>query len=129
MKKDIVQKWVDALRSGDYRQTRGRLQRTVAKSDDVVYGSSEPGFCCLGVLCEIAVADGVIENLGPDSDGDIQYGAAGSRSTVGPTIDIYDWLDETGGELGRLNLVSLNDDEGYSFEQIAEVLETEILNA
>ena len=41
MKKQIADKWVKALRSGDYVQFKGVL--------------NEPGegFCCLGVLCDI----------------------------------------------------------------------------
>jgi hypothetical protein len=41
MKKEIADKWVEALRSGHYKQTRGRLRDT-------------QGYCCLGVLCEIS---------------------------------------------------------------------------
>lgn len=37
MNKDIKKKWVEALRSGDYKQTRLRLQ-------------DKGGYCCLGVL-------------------------------------------------------------------------------
>jgi len=38
--KEIKARWVDALRSGVYNQTRGVLQ-------------NEKGYCCLGVLCDI----------------------------------------------------------------------------
>lgn len=41
MKPDIAEKWVAALRSGDYMQGAGRL-RSVAGE-----------FCCLGVLCDL----------------------------------------------------------------------------
>jgi hypothetical protein len=40
MKQDIKNKWLVALRSGDYKQTKERL-----RDDD--------GYCCLGVLCDI----------------------------------------------------------------------------
>ena len=43
--KEKIQEWVDALRSGDYIQTTGRLCR-----DD---GSKHKTFCCLGVLCDL----------------------------------------------------------------------------
>src|SRR4051812_29792359 len=48
-------RWVAALRSGDYRQSSGQLHITEGV-DNVA------GFCCLGVLCEIGVADGVVES-------------------------------------------------------------------
>ena len=35
------------LRSGEYNQTRNHLR-------------TEDGYCCLGVLCELAVAEGII---------------------------------------------------------------------
>lgn len=53
MKPEIKEKWIAALESGDYPQTMGKLQ------DDI-------GFCCLGVLCDLAVKDGVINP--PDWD-------------------------------------------------------------
>lgn len=43
MKADLKQKWLAALRSGDYQQGQGELL-------DV----SDNAFCCLGVLCSVA---------------------------------------------------------------------------
>jgi len=48
MRKEIADKLVSALRSGEYSQTTGRLRD----------GDS---YCCLGVLCDIAVKEGVIQ--------------------------------------------------------------------
>lgn len=42
MKPEIKQKWLEALRSGKYKQGTGKL------------ASFENRYCCLGVLCEIA---------------------------------------------------------------------------
>lgn len=52
MRPEIARKWVDALRSGKYQQGKHRLG-TVKENGDIEY-------CCLGVLCEVAVAEGVI---------------------------------------------------------------------
>lgn len=41
MNPEVKQKWVRALRSGEYNQTQGALQ-------------DRKGFCCLGVLCDIS---------------------------------------------------------------------------
>jgi hypothetical protein len=38
---ELKKRWVESLRSGNYKQTPGRL-----KTDD--------GYCCLGVLCELS---------------------------------------------------------------------------
>lgn len=43
MKKEIADKWVEALRSGKYKQTREGVLRTKDKKE----------YCCLGVLCKL----------------------------------------------------------------------------
>lgn len=40
MNPKIKKKWLKALRSGEYKQTKGRLRKG-------------EGFCCLGVLCNL----------------------------------------------------------------------------
>lgn len=60
MNPEVKAKWLPALRSGDYRQTTSILNN----------GRGE--FCCLGVLCEIAVADGVVESQAT-SEGCVEY--------------------------------------------------------
>jgi hypothetical protein len=42
-----IKKWIEALRSGKFSQTRERLADT-------------KGFCCLGVACEVAISNGVV---------------------------------------------------------------------
>lgn len=53
MKQEIADLWTEALRSGDYEQATGRLLKTDSGSGDTI------GHCCLGVLCEIAIKQGV----------------------------------------------------------------------
>jgi len=50
--KDRIRKFVAALRSGEYPQTIGALQRTSDRVGPI-------GFCCLGVACEVAIQDGL----------------------------------------------------------------------
>lgn len=45
MKKEVKEKWLEALRSGKYTQTSSVLRDS---ADDGKYG-----YCCLGVLCDI----------------------------------------------------------------------------
>jgi hypothetical protein len=52
----IKQKWIDALRSGAYSQGRGRLAGSVVGNPE----DGPPSFCCLGVLCDLAVKENVI---------------------------------------------------------------------
>lgn len=70
MKAEIKDRWIEKLESGEFPQVKGEL-RGVDVDGEVI------GYCCLGVLCEIAVEDGIIERdpefggyLAPDEDGD-----------------------------------------------------------
>lgn len=45
MKKKIADMWVQALRSGGYKQGRAALCR--------VYADGSKAYCCLGVLCDL----------------------------------------------------------------------------
>lgn len=42
MNKEIKEKWVAALRSGEYKQAEG-----------ILYDPKQRSYCCLGVLCKI----------------------------------------------------------------------------
>lgn len=48
MNPEVKAKWLEALRSGEYKQGKERLQ-------------AGDRFCCLGVLCHLAVEAGVIQ--------------------------------------------------------------------
>lgn len=54
--KEVITEWVEALESGDYKQTEGYLQ--LEPGNDT---GNESGYCCLGVLCELAANHGVID--------------------------------------------------------------------
>lgn len=51
MNPEVKALWMAALRSGEYHQAMGSLH----------YRSEIPGFCCLGVLCDLAVKAGVTD--------------------------------------------------------------------
>ena len=58
MKIELKQKWLAALRSGEYKQCTGSLSG-IAMDDSGV------GYCCLGVLAKVAglyVISGVFKN-------------------------------------------------------------------
>lgn len=56
MNPEIKNRLISALESGKYKQTTGSLNR-VAKPENAPV---EIGYCCLGVMCELAVEDGII---------------------------------------------------------------------
>lgn len=127
MNPEIKTKWVAALRSGEYRQGRNVLKQRHGDKDT-------PQYCCLGVLCEIAIAEGVKVEVGSvegNAHGTevITYDGAyelppdsvwlwAGMSDNNPSVDYSTEDDE---EVSNV-VAELNDD-GYSFEQIAEWIE------
>lgn len=137
MKPEVKEKWLEALRGGEYSQTLGRLKRSVDNS-----GSIFPvGFCCLGVLCDLASKEGVgewdgndqfvtQETLGVDNkDPSTLLGAvrrwSGIEDSAGQLIQpIRLPEDPAGFNPGRKarSLASANDG-GLSFLEIADIIE------
>ena len=105
MKKELKQRWVDALRSGDYPQTQCEL-------------TNGAGFCCLGVLCDI-VDD---TKWKKSEDGVISYDFGYSRCNEFPT---YFWLEKVIHlpHSQAQELATLNDEKQYDFDDIAEWIE------
>jgi hypothetical protein len=105
--KELVQKWIDALRSGNYQQGQRRLRRV------------NNTYCCLGVLCDIVDPTKwvLVENAESFVFG--QY----SMAYLPPGI-----LDMAGLLKVGETLVRLNDYEGKSFTEIADYIETNLLN-
>lgn len=50
MDQEIKAQWVEALRSGEYHQGTGRLHHI---------SGGQSLYCCLGVLCELAIKAGI----------------------------------------------------------------------
>lgn len=115
---DVIEKWVAALRSGEFSQGTLALNRNGQ-------------YCCLGVLCELAAREGVVEKK--------EYGSgfgwsAYDGDTTSPTETVLKWagLPTTGQyptevELGGTTAMTLNDEDRRSFAEIADVIENEYL--
>lgn len=98
---DNAKKWVATLRSGEYKQTKGRL------ADDF-------GHCCLGVACELAIEAGVINSYHKEK---------GSLPSL-----VKDWLGLrhwSGRYQGENRFLANDNDRGQSFSQIADIIESE----
>ena len=103
--------WLDALKSGRFRQGRKRLARRL-KNKKVEY-------CCLGVACSIAPKFGV--KLKKASKYDTTGHAISFNGESGYLpLAVKDALHFKG--VGR-NLAMLNDDKRFSFKRIAERVE------
>jgi hypothetical protein len=106
MRTDVRDRWAAALESGDYAQGRGCLT-----SLTVVDGDPTPRYCCLGVLCELAAADGVV--IVDVNNGNRRYGATLSRNYLPPEVVRWAGLDGVDPtvdlENGETRLSFLND--------------------
>jgi len=116
-----VKEWIKELRSGNWKQITNKL-------------CTEDGYCCLGVACEMQGIlvpyplsrniKGIIDSLG--------YFASGLpdhywfKDYYG--INLYQQFDyiTKNGEKEKMTLPELNDFGGYTFDEIADVLENYI---
>ena len=109
MNAEIKQRWVDALRSGEYEQTRGTLHK----------GDS---YCCLGVLCLVMG----MTKVPLDANGN-GYFIDSDGAEVGGFISNQEHLDTLGLEVHDIPpLYHMNDSEGRTFNQIADYIEASL---
>lgn len=125
MKPEIAKIWVEALRSGKYEQCTSVLRSTDNK------------FCCLGVLCELAVKEGVIPPAEINNRNDYYiydktfYGVlpdpvagwAGMKNTNG-WYDVK--KDSKGNIIETIALYKHNDQDKMNFNQIADIIEANV---
>jgi len=112
MNPQIKQKWVSALRSGEYQQTRNYLR-------------TDNRFCCLGVLCDLYIKENNVE-----WEPSIYSDAYMFQNMVAALpLSVIEWSGVEGynplvnDEIGTL--AGLNDS-GSTFEQIADVIEKQL---
>lgn len=141
MNPEVKALWLNALRSGEYKQAQGALKVTTRYVGEVETDS----FCCLGVLTDLAVKAGIMkegeEEPGMRSDSwtrkfaayftasdDVCDPAYGEGSGLHPAVQAWSGLASNVGilphHLGSYkSLVALNDGAQYTFEEIANVIE------
>lgn len=113
---EIAKKWVEALRSGEYKQ-----------GHEVLRGGNE--FCCLGVLCDLALKEKAVEaEWTPEYRGRTYFSEPDNRSETYLTHGVAKWAgvksrsprvvsNGTSRPLSDLN------DTAYTFDQIANLIE------
>jgi len=130
MKTVKISQWVEALRSGKFEQAQ-----SVLRGDGVAPGSS--AYCCLGVLCQIADKfepnGDVLFGLDPDDwdDWNDLRSVEENAEILGVTKNSVDAAgftptfrkDHPGFNTFDEYLMGLNDNELYSFAQIADEIE------
>jgi hypothetical protein len=128
MNPEVKAKWLEALRSGEYKQTRHTLR------------SCTDGFCCLGVLSDIYRKEvGGSWQLGHDGD-DTVYSIVNKNQDDCATVELPDcikhWaevdacnpqvhLKKEDDSFGFVSLATLND-EGKTFNEIADLIEKQL---
>lgn len=107
---EFRKEWIKALRSGDYKQGESYLR-------------DEDRYCCIGVACDIhpeirwkeeLLTVGSLWNAVTSGD---EYNGSGQLSDpylIGLSDDAQDVL------------IALNDEEGFTFSEIADVLEAKL---
>ena len=105
MKEEIKDRWVEALRSGKYKQGKRALKQG-------------ENFCCLGVLCDITKDEIGMEWI-HDPGGDFMDGYP---SLPPPSVRDYAGLHMGNPTIERTSLALMNDT-GVEFSVIADLIE------
>jgi len=124
LKPEIKKLWVDALRSGEYKQGSGQLYDKTPEGER---------YCCLGVLCRLAQQAGLefsVDYLDPELNHDyfgpdVAEWAGLDTDRLGDCNPVIDYEDSEEGEQ-ELHLSELNDDVGLTFSEIADIIEEQL---
>ena len=111
--KEWRRKWIEALRSGKYRQTTGTLR-------------DRDGFCCLGVLCDISEKGKWVR----EEEDECWYFEGLHHSdfaTLPKPVQQLVGLRTISGRISKSegHDLSLMNDAGCSFARIADIIEAE----
>ena len=124
MNQELKMLWIDALRSGDYKQGRAVLR------------SQNDEFCCLGVLCDLSGGEwsGTDQNaysFKPASPDGLEQ--TSSVHYLPPQVRYDAELPNSFGGCGDIILLNGNsvalaslNDSGLSFSQIADLIENRL---
>lgn len=111
MNREIKEKWVAALRSGEYKQGMGQLR-----------DSSDSRFCCLGVLTDLYIKE---TGQGKWDSNFFRSGNKDGNLFSGFTpepVRVWAGLRDRNPQVDATNLATLNDG-GCTFNQIADKIE------
>ena len=108
MNPQIKQKWLNALRSGEYQQTQERLRK-------------EDGFCCLGVLCDLYIKE---NNVEWEIDEDDRYRYEKHFTVLPPSVVGWAGVEDSNPYVnGGIGTLSGLNDKGFTFNEIADLIE------
>ncbi len=124
LKEEFKQKWLTALRSGEYKQCTGHLEL-------------DGGYCCLGVALKVQYPDAhpelhhafLYEDELPAMEDAIEWWTEEPElnAQIKNPVVMIEGIDEDGDKaLVPRHLSELNDDENYTFAQIADLIEAQL---
>ena len=105
MKESVAKKWVAALRSGKYEQTRGALK-------------DSNGHCCLGVLCSISPWKNTYTRM--------RDGENLTNRVLPAKIQAWAGISNPNGRYDGFESLASKNDDGASFEDIALLIDKHI---
>lgn len=110
---EFIEKWLEALESGEYKQGQGYLRRLNGK----------PKYCCLGVACEVASKLSVR----------VDYFDVSNNKCLPESLAKFIGVDSIGGfkehiKHGREEYSSLThlNDSGVKFKTIAKIIREQL---
>ena len=126
MNSEVKAKWLEALRSGEYKQARYMLK------------SCNDAFCCLGVLCDIYIDE--VEGCWVSDEGDHTEGYSminfnkleRAKTDLPPSVIEWANLEEANPQVfvghctscdARFNTLTELNDSGKDFEFIADLID------
>lgn len=113
MNQEIKWRWVEALRSDKYRQTTDALRRGER-------------FCCLGVLCDLAVKDGIVTQYVDEYH---HYYYADQDAVLPAKVIEWAGVPDSDPDVtcnGEATTLANLNDNGKSFAEIADLIEEQM---
>lgn len=114
---EAVKKWVEALRSGEFKQAKG-----------VLYDREHGSYCCLGVACFLAKKEGVIPkqarwSIPAGCDTEPALNLVDQFAPVKEWLGLREAEGAFGAKIDQKGLARMNDN-GCTFEEIADLIES-----
>jgi hypothetical protein len=109
MKEKIAEKWINALRSGEYEQGKGSLRL-------------RNKYCCLGVLCDLYSKENN-ENWEMFDEKTEQYSFQECLAYLPEKVQKWAGMKTCSGEINhKIDSLTHANDKGFTLEEIAEVI-------
>jgi hypothetical protein len=109
MMNDNMKMVLKALRSGEYKQAKETLQ-------------DKDGYCCLGVMCDVYEKETGVTLKRRCIDGLLYGGDLSDQEGVQKWVGLRNCIGESHS---TFTLAELNDEEDFTFSQIADFIESE----